>query len=63
MKPEEIKTLLRHQTLKMASEVYGRLELEQKRKLQKRVISFVKKQGSAESKGSRKIVSILRKAS
>ena len=41
LKPEEIKTLLRHQTLKMASEVYGRLELEQKRKLRNARITAI----------------------
>jgi integrase len=44
---ENVKTLLRHQTLKMTSEVYGTVGLENKRKSQEKVVAYVKKQGRA----------------
>jgi integrase len=43
---EEIRILLRHQTVDMAAEVYGRVELEQKKQIQRRLITFVNKQAS-----------------
>ena len=42
---DDIKTLARHQTSKMASEVYGGPELATTRKLQARVMKYVKKEG------------------
>ena len=37
---EEVKALLRHENLATASQVYGRLELEAKRKAQQRLIDY-----------------------
>jgi integrase len=46
--PEDRKTLLRHQSLPMG-DLYGHVELERKRKLQNKVVAFVKKRVSNEN--------------
>ena len=58
---EEIKTLLRHQTLRMTSEEYGRVELEEKRQLQSRVVTYVKKKARGEGKPDRRGAYVVRK--
>jgi integrase len=47
---EDIKTLLRHQTVQMASEVYGRVEIERKKQLQNMVMEYVKNQAKSQHK-------------
>jgi len=59
LNPEQNKTLLRHQTLAMASEVYGRLELEAKREIQNKVMAQVKEQAGKLSKPERHDTSLL----
>jgi DNA-binding transcriptional MerR regulator len=44
---EEIKILLRHQTVDMAAEVYGKVELEQKKQIQHQLITFFNQQASS----------------
>jgi DNA-binding transcriptional MerR regulator len=45
---EEIKTLLRHENISTTSQIYGQMEIEAKRKIQDRLIGFVKRQAEAE---------------
>jgi integrase len=55
--PEHVKTLLRHQTLKMA-DVYGRIEVEKKREIQIELITHVKEQARKQSKPERQDASL-----
>jgi integrase len=41
---EDVKTLLRHEKIATTSEIYGDLDLEAKRRIQQRLINFVKEQ-------------------
>lgn len=41
---EDVKTLLRHQNIATTSDIYGDLGLEAKRRIQQRLINFVKEQ-------------------
>jgi integrase len=41
---EDVKTLLRHEKIATTSEIYGDLGLEAKRRIQQRLINFVKEQ-------------------
>ena len=43
---EDVKTLLRHENIATTSDIYGDLGLEAKRRIQQRLINFVKEQGS-----------------
>jgi integrase len=45
---EEVKTLLRHENLATTSQSYGRVELEAKRELQRRLMGFVKQRAAEE---------------
>lgn len=46
---EEIKTLLRHENISTTSQIYGQMEIEAKRRIQDRLIGFVKRQAESES--------------
>jgi hypothetical protein len=46
LKLEEVKTLLRHENLATTSEVYGDLGMEAKRRIQQRLVNFVKQQAT-----------------
>ena len=43
---EEVKTLLRHENIATTSEVYGELELGAKRKIQERLVQFVRREAA-----------------
>jgi integrase len=45
---EEVKTLLRHENIATTSQNYGRVELEAKRELQRRLVEFVKQRAAEE---------------
>lgn len=45
---EEVKTLLRHENIATTSQVYGAPQIEAKRKLQRRLVEFVKQQAELE---------------
>ena len=49
---EEVKTLLRHENIATTSQIYGGMEIEAKRKIQDRLIRFVR--WEAEGDGLRK---------
>jgi integrase len=59
LSPEEIKTLLRHQTLEMGND-YGRIEMHKKREIQNMVMTQIKKQARKQSKPERQSASLLR---
>jgi integrase len=44
LEQEDVKTLLRHENIATTSEIYGDLRLEVKRRIQQRLINFVKEQ-------------------
>jgi integrase len=52
MTPEEIKTMLRHQTLKMGDE-YGTLGFQTKQQLQRKLSRYIRKQSRDDSKSER----------
>ena len=45
---EEVKTLLRHENISTTSQIYGEMEIEAKRRIQDRLIGFVKRQAAAQ---------------
>ena len=45
---EEVKTLLRHENISTTSQIYGEMEIEAKRRIQNRLVGFVKCQAAAE---------------
>jgi integrase len=56
---EEVKTLLRHENIATTSELYGELELDAKRKIQQRLVRFVRQRAAAEGPINRPPISRL----